>query len=94
MATLKAQVKDLQAYFEGFPSLPKEKAKEILIEGLRAEGEKAMNEYRWSEAIDYFQKALTLANGRDKAIILARLGRCHYVLGDLDQALGKPPRIS
>ena len=84
---LKEQMKGLSVYLDGLPSVPKEKRKEIAIEGLRAEGEKAMDEYRWSEAVDYFEKALTLASGKDRAIILHRLGKCYYFIGELDQAL-------
>ena len=84
---LKEQMKDLSVYLDGLPSVPKEKRKKIVIEGLRAEGEKAVGEYKWAEAIDYFQKALTLATGKDKGVILQRLGWCYYFTGDLSQAL-------
>ena len=76
----------LPPYIDGLPSVPKEKALEIAVEGLRAEGEKAMEECRWNEAIEYFNRTLALVNGKDKAVLLSKRGRCHWVSGNLGEA--------
>lgn len=84
---LKERMKDLPVYLDRSASVSKGKGKEDAMEGLRTEGKEAMYEGRWREAIDYFQKALTLASGKDKTILLHRVGICNYFIGNLDQAL-------
>jgi len=52
-----------------------------------AKGLEAMEDYRWSEAIDHFIEALEHADDRQRAALYNLIGLCHYTPGRLDDAL-------
>ncbi len=74
----------MEAYLDGIPSLPPDNPiRKGFDDGIRA-----MDEYKWNEAIGIFRNLLPNTEGEQKGTLLNFIGLCFYQQDKLDKALG------